>query len=234
MIAFTTLLLCLSIPVVVIACSCVPPDVPILTRTLQEAPSVFRGVVVRKLKDSGDYSHFVVKVLRVFKGCGFVANESVVLGNVDAGSCGLPEGYIAVNGIYAFSGSGYAIPEDVKKQLGNKTKVKNGVEVNYCIYNMRWRQVTPKESAQLRSYNNSQCKCRTGLDCATPGDHYCDSGSCVAFTKPCPTPLSVCKNGPPCAVAKPCSTVGLTCYNNYCGGCKSFFVDTRTYTRDCQ
>jgi hypothetical protein len=210
------------------ACSCMQPDVSILTSTLQGAPSVFRGVVVRKLNDYSDYSHFLVKVLRVFKGCGFVANESVVLGNVDAGSCGLPEGYVAVNGFYAFSGGGYAIPENVKRQLGNKTKVKNGVEVNYCNYNMRWRQV----SAQLRSYNNSQCKCRTGLDCATR-DHYCDSGSCVAFAKPCPTPLSVCTD-PPCAVAKPCSTVGLKCYNNYCGGCKSFFVDTRTYTRDCQ
>jgi hypothetical protein len=237
------LILSLAIPALVSACTCVDPTVT-LTETLMRAQSVFRGVVIQKLNDHEDYSNYVVRVSRVFKGCNFLANERIVVSTGREDSlCGLS---LNVNGTYAFSGNRYTIKQDLLKKFRSTMKqgllkklqsesiAQKGVEVNTCDFNKKWSQVSPAELQQLRSFDNSKCTapCTTGLDCAST--HYCDANKCVAFKKPCATPPATC-GAPPCSLGPAsawCSVPSAKCYNDYCGGCKKFFLDA-SKTRVC-
>jgi Tissue inhibitor of metalloproteinase len=227
-----SLIFSLAIPAFVSACSCVDPTVT-LTATLKRETSVFRGVVIRKLNDYQDYSNYVVRVSRLFKGCNFLANERIMVATGrDDSQCGMS---LKVNGTYAFSGYRYIINQALAQQLGSGSAVKKAVEVDTCDYNKKWNQVSPTELQQLRSFDNSNCKapCTTGRDCAST--HYCDANKCIPFNKPCPTPPATC-GASPCSLAPVstlCSEPSAKCYNDFCGGCKKFFLDA-SKTRVCQ
>jgi hypothetical protein len=224
------LILSLAIPAFVSACSCIDPTVT-LTATLKRETSVFRGVVIRKLNDFQDYSNYVVRVSRVFKGCHFLANDRIMVATGrDDSLCGMS---LSVNGTYAFSGYRYSISQALAKQLGSA--VKKAVEVSTCDYNKKWSQVSPAELQQLRGFDNSKCSayCTTGLDCAST--HYCDANKCAPFNKPCATPQATC-GAPPCSLVPTsalCSEPSVKCYNDYCGGCKKFFLEA-SMTRVCK
>jgi Tissue inhibitor of metalloproteinase len=228
------LLLSLAVPALVSACSCIDPTVT-LTATLKRETSVFRGVVIRKLNDFQDYSNYVVRVSRVFKGCHFLANERIMVATGrDDSLCGMS---LKVNGTYAFSGYRYTISQALATatQLESGSAVKKAVQVDTCEYNKKWSQVSPAELQQLRSFDNSKCRayCTTGLDCART--HYCDANKCTPFNKPCATPLATC-GAPPCSLVPAsalCTEPSAKCYNDYCGGCNKFFLDS-SKTRVCQ
>jgi hypothetical protein len=219
------LVLVLAAPALISGCSCLE-GAATLQSSIGRADSVFRGTVLRKLRDLEDSSNYVVLVSRVFKGCNFNSTERIV---VTTGVCGVS---LDVNSTYALSGYRTSIDSVIKKDLGSGSNIKKAISVGSCIYNRRWSQVSSADSALLRNYDNTKCvaKCTTGIDCLKT--HYCDSGTCVAFNKPCPTRPVTCAVAP-CSLATPCSVSSAKCYNNYCGGCKSFFLDS-SKTRVCK
>jgi Tissue inhibitor of metalloproteinase len=225
---FFHLVLVLALPTLISSCSCL--DEISLQTSIGRVDSVFRGTVLRQLRNVDDYSNYVVLVSRVFKGCNFKANERIVVKTGSEESvCGVA---LKVNSTYAFSGYTSSIDSVIKKDLDSGSNVKKAGSVGSCDYNLPWSQVSSADSALLRNYDNSKCvaKCTTGIDCLKT--HYCDSGTCVAFNKPCPKPLVKCAVAP-CSLATPCSVSSSKCNNDYCGGCKSFFLDSST-TRVCK
>jgi Tissue inhibitor of metalloproteinase len=221
----------LFFPTLTFACSCLAPIT--LAKSLKSADSVFRGTVIRKLKDAvvddqGEKSFYEVRVIRLFKGCNFIqSNHIIVTTGSNSAACGVE---LEVDKSYALFGANVALPSAAKKQLGtNPKKIAKAVAIGLCGYNAKWSDLSTQDLKTLRRYDNSKCKpkCVSGKDC--PNNNYCDAGKCVAFDAKCPTPLVNC-------FASPCSvstcTSPSTCYDNYCGGCNAIFVDD-TGTRVC-
>jgi hypothetical protein len=219
-----------ALPALTWGCSCLPESLT-AEASLDRDDSVFRGVVLRKLKDTSDYLNYVVEVTKVFKGCNFNVTERVL---VSTGSvltnCEIVH---TVNKTYVFSGYQTQISGIVQKQLGSKTRVKKAVELEFCGFNNPWNQVSRAESNALRAHDNGKCvaKCTTGVDCL--GTHYCDAGACVALRPQCNTTTSLRACGAwPYSIATPCSETTAKCYAYWCGGWQSFYLDSNN-TRVC-
>lgn len=215
----------LAFPILTFACSCL--EGISVRSSLQKTEAVFRGLVLRKLKDVEYASSYVVSVERMYKGCNFkAADRIVVTTGINSAMCGLE---LEVDRVYAFSAFDTPIIPDIQSQLKESHKIKRAVSIGLCDYNgVEWKNIPATGIKRLRRYDNTKCKvtCETGTNCLST--QYCDVDKCVAYNATCANPVN--------CVASPCSVSTCTekskCYNNYCGGCNAIFVDS-TGTRVC-
>jgi hypothetical protein len=213
----------LLLPLVSLACKCM---VPLVSSALDDADAVFRGMVIRELKQTDPTSYtkeLVVKVERVFKGCTFkVSDRIIVATSSSTASCGV---FTETNKAYVFSGSSSPIAATTKQKLGKNTKISQLVSVMSCVYNREWDGVPAEDKALLRAYKNQCAKsCVTGKDCPNE-KHYCDTGKCIDLTAGCPiTPLLGACIQDACKTAAD-SCPGAYCEPTFCGGCLPLFLD---------
>jgi hypothetical protein len=98
-----------------LACKCKAPKAQ---SALDASEAVFRGTVVRRIKEDDEFNDkFVVRVGHKFKGCN-LAGDRVVIETV-AANCGvnLKEG---INYVFSSSGPNLVTPAD---NLGNRTTI---------------------------------------------------------------------------------------------------------------
>jgi hypothetical protein len=147
-----SLFIALFLPLFSLACKCREPTV---ATALEDADVVFRGTVVRELKEANPSSQtkrIVVKVGRVFKGCSFaMADRIVVTTSISSASCGVSTD---VDKTYVFSGSSEFIDTATKKQLGKNTKIMNAVSIQACMYNRDWDDIPSADKTALRAVVN--------------------------------------------------------------------------------
>lgn len=214
-----------------LACKCKEPTPQ---DSLINADAVFRGNVTRELKTNDDNQKmYVVTAWRAFKGCNFKGSNRTVIVTTgsESASCGVP---LELNTNYVFSANiGMPMDAATRNQLGKNTKISQVYSIFSCNYNRVWKSVPEVDKEVFRQHSN-QCaatttKCETGADC--PDNHFCDTGTCVAYDAQCPDgmPVGACI-ADPCEMSKPCTEA--KCHASYCGGCFAIFVDP-TGTRVC-
>jgi Tissue inhibitor of metalloproteinase len=149
---FLSLFITLFLPLFSLACKC---REPMIATALEGADVVFRGTVVRELKETNPSSQtkrLVVKVGRVFKGCSFaMADRIVVTTSISSASCGVST---EIDKTYVFSGSSEFIDTATKKQLGKNTKIMNAVSIQACMYNRDWDDIPSADKTALRAVVN--------------------------------------------------------------------------------
>lgn len=213
-----------------LACSCMEPRS--ISNALKTVDAVFRGLVVRKLKDISNYeSVYIVRVNRLFKGCDFAAGERVIVTTgTNSALCGIN---IKVNATYVFSGYGTELVRSISSQIKN-TKIRRAVHVGLCDYNVIANQIVAADARTMRQYDNTACRptCVTGVADCTSSTQYCDNGTCVPYPPTTPTCTIACTVAP-CSTAPACGVANAKCYDDVCGGCQWVYVDA-TATRVCK
>jgi hypothetical protein len=211
------------------ACDCMSSPSIEKALTSNTIDYVFRGYVQRLLKgdDMNEPKAYAVRVWRVFKGCTF-GNETTVVVKTGSNSalCGstlLPkENYI-------FTGRA-EIPNDpeVFKLIKGKNitvYTSETISISLCDYLSPFKSAPRADKAALWNSTNLCAKCSSAADCpgGLGGGFYCDKGECVDNNTPCP-PVDPWLVGPPCLdnpclYAKPCTDA--TCVPNKCDPCEA-------------
>lgn len=140
----------------VLACRCV--DLPTAASALNQTENVFRGLVVRELKqpvDDATMKRFVVRVGRVFKGCSsssssFEMSDRIII-STGTHSCG---SFLEIAQTYVFSGTSLPIDAATKSLLGKNTKISLDVSIHLCTYNPQWPGISQEDIKVLRKYKN--------------------------------------------------------------------------------
>jgi Tissue inhibitor of metalloproteinase len=150
------LLLCLwlTLPANTGACSCTEPRS--VQGSLNLVDSVFRGWVVRKLRDVTYESNYVVRVNSIYKGCDFAVGDRIIVTTGKTSSlCGVS---LPINGTFVLAGFAAEMDSGISQQLPKKTKISQVVNVGLCDYNVDATTNVPSTDLKvLRSYDNTQC-----------------------------------------------------------------------------
>jgi hypothetical protein len=150
--------LILSIPTVALACTCYGISSwqpPTIQTSLARVDAVFRGTVLRKLKNVELSSGYVVGVRKIFKGCSFNATERILVTTANMPTfCGLDN--LKINATYVFSAYPVALGA-FQSQLPKSTKVQHGVAASICDVTRQSKDVSSKDLQLLNRYDNSRC-----------------------------------------------------------------------------
>jgi hypothetical protein len=99
---------------------------------------------------------YIVQITKVYKGCHVKTNERILVSsNVLGATCGMS---LTVNANYIFSTSVPQQPIDpvTSAQLGNRSKVKQGIWISSCGLNQVWSTVAEQDKVTIRNYHK-QC-----------------------------------------------------------------------------
>jgi hypothetical protein len=223
-------LLLSQLPSLALACRC---QQPILDDALYHNVDsiVIAGKILDEIKqvapsnDDIQTRYFAFKVKWVIKSptCTIQKDDVIIVSTgASTASCGLD---LQPNTRYTFSA--FAVEADFAV-LPNVVQV----SVGSCAYHVQG-DLSVADQQTLRQYTKEnepypkKCTttpCTTGADC-DPDREYCDAVNnvCINFNAPC-DPFPVDCFAEPCSVTDPCQK-GLTCINNYCGGCNAIFLD---------
>jgi hypothetical protein len=151
--------LTLSIPSLALACTCYGISSwqpPTIQTSLARVDAVFRGTVLRKLKNVELSSGYVVRVHKIFKGCSFNATDRILVTTATMPSfCGLDN--LKVNATFVFSAYPIATLVAFQSQLPKVSKVQHAVAASICDVTRQSKDVSSSDLQLLNRYDNSQC-----------------------------------------------------------------------------
>jgi hypothetical protein len=175
--AMTLLVSCCCCMHFALACSCLPLSVN-ETMQREHIDLVVRGTVLRAFVPTAYYDpavnattkngadgaslfsdeepkQYIVQVTKVYKGCHVKTNERILVSSNGIGTlCGMS---LTVHANYVFS-TGVHQPIDpvTSAQLGNRSKVKQGIWISSCGLNQVWSTVAEQDKVTIRNYQK-QC-----------------------------------------------------------------------------